>query len=262
MVRDLKFCINTDDETYGPPRFYTTILERMGLRDDSNDDIVFNIDSIHNKKLKKGKKCTIYAEADAFLLKGNNYEFYDGADLMYIASPKYLPIYPAKTKLITPAIDPEWHYPRDVEKKYDYIFVGRTDGDHVYTHRKDVLNDLQTKCPNMLVTEGTVPEYCDLLSSSRIILNINPRKGDDVCATGRIFEGMVIGVIMTDECEDMKTLELIPNVHYLPIERFGEKFTDKELDRIHKAGSEFALKNFTYQGAIKQIINDVEEFLK
>ena len=53
MVSDIKFCINTDDEAYGPPRFYTTILERMGLRDDSNEDIVFNIDSISSKSLKK-----------------------------------------------------------------------------------------------------------------------------------------------------------------------------------------------------------------
>jgi len=257
----MTFNINTDRETYGPPRFFTTILERMGLRDDSNEDVVFNIDSISNKRLKKGNKCTIYAEGDSYLLKGVNRQFCDDSDLVYIYTKKYLPLYPEKTKILTPEIDIDWHYPRNVEKKYDYVFVGKTGGCDVYDHRREVLNDLQTKCSNMLITDGDPNTYCEDLSSGRIILSILPRRGDDSCVTARVFEGMVIGVVMTDESDEFEQFGLIRNVHYLPIERFGEKFSDEELNRIHKAGSELALKNFTYQKAIKQIIKDVEEFL-
>jgi hypothetical protein len=127
MVQDIKFCINTDNETYGPPRFYSTILGKMGLRDDNNDDIVLNIDSISSKSLRKGKKCTIYIEGDQFIHKGINKEYYENSDLVYIDDKEYLSLYPPKTKITCAGIDIDYHYTRDIKKEYDYVFVGRCD---------------------------------------------------------------------------------------------------------------------------------------
>jgi hypothetical protein len=259
---DFKFCINTDDEHYGPPRYFVSVLERLGLRDDSNEDIVLNIDSIHHKSIKKGNKCTIYIESDEFLHQGSNKEYYDNTDLFYIYDKKYLPFYPPKTKLLKSGVDAEYHYPRDVKKEYDYVFVGRYENNPVYGNREFILKELQKSKFKILVTEGTTETYCDLMSSGKIILNIVPRRGDDACVNMRVFEGMAIGTLMSNDSKLLKNFGFIKNVHYLPIERFGEDFSDEELKRIHKAGSEFVLKNYTYQGAVKQIIKDVEELCK
>ncbi len=170
-------------------------------------------------------------------------------------------------------VDPDWHYPRDIKKDYDYVFVGKTHGDSVYDNRKGVLEELQKSKYKILVTDGTPETYCDLMSSGRIILNVMPRrKGgsvdkegkpiDDVCANFRILEGMAIGCMMTDYDKVLDDWGIIPNVHYLTLDRFGEDFTDKELQRIHDVGRKYVCENFSYQEAIKTIIKDVEEFLQ
>lgn len=262
MVRDIKFCINTDNEDYGSPRFYTKILSEMGMRDDSNDDIVLNICSIHHKSIKKGKKCTIYIEGDEFIHRGTNHDYYDNSDLLYISQSSYLPVYPPKTKILRSGIDINYHYPRDVKKEYDYVFVGRYEVNPVYENRKNKLEELQKSGLNILVTGGDPATYCETMSSGRIILNVLPRTENDACVNTRVLEGMVIGTLMTDECDSFKDFGFIRNVHYLPIDRIGENFTDEELKRIHEAGSKLVCKKYSYQSAIKQIIKDVKEFLK
>lgn len=262
MVQPIKFCINTDDETYGSPKFYSRIIENMGMRDDNNDDIVLNLCSISHKSLKKGKRCTIYIEGDEFHTKGHNYEYYDNSDLVYIGQREYLPFYPPKTKLIQCGVDIDYHYPRDVKKEYDYVFVGREGGDLVYGHRQTVLEEIKKSNFKVLVTGGDPALYCETMSSGRIILNVLPIIGNDACVNMRIFEGMAIGTLMTDDCGSFKDYGFIKNVHYLPLERFGEDFTDEELKRIHETGRNYVCNNFSYQGAIKQIIKDVREFLK
>lgn len=257
----MKFCINTDNDSYGSPRFFKSILERQGMI--GGDDVVLNLCSIHNNKIKKGKKCTIYVEGDEFLHKGCNKQFYDDTDLLYIGTEKYLGVYPAKTKILKGGFDSEYHYPRNVEKKYDYVFVGRfgdNEGTDVYGHRNDVLRDLRTRSSNILLTNGTPETYCEDMSSGRIILNVLPRRGDDACLNMRVIEGMAIGTLMTDDDDAFKGFGLIKNVHYLPLERFGENFTDEELENIHKAGRK-QIEQYSYQNAIKQIIKDYENFI-
>lgn len=262
MVQDISFCINTDNENYGGPRFFINALERMGLRDDSNSDIVLNLDSVHNKIFRNGRKCTVYIEGDQFLQRGKNKDFYRRSDLLYIGDNRYKKYYPAKAKILTAGIDIDYHYPRNIEKIYDYVFIGQLEGNKVYKRRKLVLDKIKNSKFNVLITEGNIDTYCEDLSSGRVILNILPRKGRSNCLNMRVFEGMAIGTLMTDDNKLFKELGFVKNFHYLPLQRFGENFSNKELERIHKAGSEYVLKNFTYQKAIKQIIKDVKDFLK
>ena len=256
----MKIYINTDVENYAYARFFTKYIGKMGLRDGENNGIVFNIDSISNKGFIKGSRCTVYIEGDEFTNKGQNVERYAQSDLFYITQKNYLKYYPSKTKLIRLGVDTEWHYPRDVKKEYDYVFVGRTGGNPVYDHRKEVLEELQKSKYKILVTGGTNETYCDLSCSGRIILSINPRIGDDVCANLRTLEAMAMGCVMTDYDKSLDDWGIIPNVHYLPLDRFGD-ISDEEIARIHKTGREYVIKNFSWEEATKTIVNDIKEVL-
>ena len=254
----MKIYINTDNETYGLPRFFVEILTRMGLRTNTPECVV-NISSIHTKGIKQGTKCTVYLEGDDFLIKGTNTKYYDTADLLYIGSPNYLSLYPKKTKIIKCGVDVDWHYPRNVKKKYDYVFVGKVRGDSVYDNRMAVLEELKKSKYKILITNGTQETYPDLMSSGRIILNVLPRRGDDVCVNQRVFEGMAMGCLMTDYDKALDDFGFVKNVHYLPLDRFGD-ISDEEIAWVHETGSEYVKKHYTYQGAIHTLIRDIEEF--
>jgi hypothetical protein len=256
----MKLRLNSDDEHYASLWHYARILERMGLRDDTSD-IVLNICSIASKHMARGK-CTIYIEGDDFCLRGTNKDLYNQADILYIYTKKYLHFYPAKTKLITGYFDPDWHYPRDVVKTHDYSFIASTRGDPVYDNRRETIERLQKSKFAFFIAECSPEQYPEYLSRGRIILNILPRSKDgDASPNNRIFEGIACGCLMNDRDEVLDDLGLIPNIHYLPLERFGEDFKDEELAKIHEAGRKYICENFSYQQAIKTIIKDVEEYL-
>ncbi len=253
--------LNSDDESYASVFHYVRLLENMGIRGDSNSEIALNICSVGKNKMRKGSRCTIYIEGDEFLIKGKNTDIYDQVDLLYICNKGYLSYYPDFTKILQSGVDPEWHYPRDVQKEYDYIFVGKISGDPVYDHRREVLEKLKSQKWSVQITQCSAGEYPNLLSKGRIILNVLPRLGKDVSANYRLLEGCAIGCLMTDRDQCVDDLGLIPNVHYLPIERFGD-ISDEEIARIHKAGREYVCKNFSYQNAIKRIIKDAELWME
>jgi len=255
----MKFCLNTDDINYASPWHYNRILSAMGLLDETSD-VALNICSIASKRMLR-KKCTIYIEGDDFGIKGTNTNFYGEANIIYTYAKKYLHFYPEGTKLITGYFDPEWHYPRDVKKDHDYSFIASLRGDPVYDNRRETLKRLQASKFTFLIKECNQTEYPEQLSRGRIILNILPRKGEDASPNNRVFEGIACGTLMNDRDVVLDDLGLIPNVHYLPIERFGEDFSDEELARIHEQGRKFIVERYSYQGAIKTIIKDVKEFL-
>lgn len=258
----MKIYIQTDVEHYGMPRFLIKYIEKLGIREknDENPDVVFNIDSIDIKGIKKGKKCTVYLSGDEYLTKGSQPNRYAQSDILYILQKNYLRYYPSKAKVLWMGIDPEWHYPRDVKKEYDYVFVGRTRGCDVYDHRASVLEELKKSKYKVLVTEGTPETYCDLCCSGRIILDVLPRRGNDVCANIRVLEGMAMGCMMTDYDKSLDDWGIIPNVHYLTLDRFGD-ISDEEINRIHKTGREYVLKNFSFVDTVNRIVKDIEEFI-
>lgn len=257
----MKIFVNTDCEWYGHPRFLIEYLEKMGVRDknDENPEIVFNIDCV--SKFRKGSRCTVYLEGDEFTTLGNNKDRYEQSDIFYIVQENFLSYYPPKTKVLRTGVNPALHYPRNVEKKYEYVFIGKTNGNSVYDHRREVLENMQKSSHSILVTEGTQETYCDLMSSGRIILNVMPRIGPYACANYRILEGMAIGCVMTDYDISLEYWGIKPNIHYLPIERFGENISDEEINRIHETGMKYAYENFSYKDAVNRIIHDIESFL-
>lgn len=255
----MKVYINTTNENYGLPRFFVKYLEKYGLVDRTNKYIVLNLDTIST--LEKGSRCTVYIEADNFLKQGCFPDRYEQSDLFYIPSLNHASNYPKKTRYLPLGIDPEIHYPRPVEKKYTYVFVGRYTNDQVYSHRKEVLEQLQEKEKSLLVTEGTQETYCDVMCSGKIMLNILPKRGEDVCVNMRMAEAMAMGVLMNDYHPNIDKYGFIKNVHYLPLDRFGEDFSDEELQSIHEAGRAYVLKHYNVQDSVNKLIHDIEEFI-
>lgn len=253
----MKIYINTDVENYAFARFICDYFNKLGIREmnEDNPDIVFNIDSVD--RFKKGRKLTIYLEGDEFTNKGSKVDRYEMSDLLYIVQPNYLKYYPSKTKILKIGCVPDFHYPRDVKKIYDYVFVGRTRGNSAYDDRFNKLEELKKSKYTILVTDGTQETYCDLMSSGRIILNILPKIGDDVCVNFRIFEGMCMGCMMTDYHPAIDDFGLIKNVHYLPLDRFGD-ISDEEIQKVHEAGRKFAVENYSYPKALEGMLYEVE----
>lgn len=259
----MRIFINTDVENYGLPRFFVKYLTEMGIREFNDDqpEIVFNIDSIDSKGFRKGKKLTLYLEGDEFMNKGSRIDRYPQSDLLYIIQPNYLKYYPSKAKVLKIGVAPDFHYPRNVKKEYDYVFIGRTRGNSVYDDRLNKLEELKKSKYTILVTDGTQETYCDLMSSGRIILNIMPKSGNEVCVNHRILEGMAMGCVMTDYHPYLDDFGLVKNVHYLPLDRFGD-ISDDEIQHIHEVGRKFVLENYSYPKAIDGILNDIYEWKK
>ena len=257
----MKIYLNTAFEQYGLPTTFVKYLTKMGLREgeQENHDCVFNIDSIDSKGFKKGQKCTVYLEGDEFITKGRFKECYNQSDIFYILQKNYLPFYPEKTKIMKLGIDMERIHTINIEKTYDYVFVGRMHGSPVYDNRINTLEELKKSKYKILTTEGTPETYCELMSSGRIILNILPRIGEDVCVNRRILEGMVMGCMMTDYHPAIDDLGIKPNVHYLTLDRFGD-ISDEEIKRVHEAGLQFVKDNYTVEHDIKTLISDIEDF--
>ena len=119
----MKITINTDwiDGAY-TFHIVNEIKKRNLLGNDN--EIVFNIDSIHNKGIKKGKRLTIYWEIEDYRFLGSNQDFYKDCGLLYIGHKRYLPYYPAGTKVMYLACDPDYHKEVKIDKLFNLVFVG------------------------------------------------------------------------------------------------------------------------------------------
>ena len=257
----MKIILNSDNKEYASLWHYNRLLEKMGLLSDDGE-IALNICSISNKGLVRGRMCTVYIEGDECFIKGSNKDIYKQADINYICNKRYLSYYPEGTRVLKSGVYPDWHYLRDVKKNYDYVFIASTRCDPVYNNRKELIEKLDNHGKSILRKECPPMEYPEQMSRGKVILNILPRNGDDASGNYRLLEGCAIGTLMTDWHEVVDDLGLIPNVHYLPIERFGENFSDEELKRIHEVGRKHVCENFSYRTAIETIINDAEAFMK
>lgn len=262
----MKIAVNTDwFDRVGGHRFVIPILKKMNLYTDDleNADIVWNIDSIHNKGLKKGKKLTIYWELDDYMIAGRNNVFYDDPDLLYIVHPEYKKYYPEKAKILRMAAEPSFHYERDVPKDFDYCFVSSLEPLPVYENRIYALDRLAKRAfeigQTILVGYGSREDYPKLLSRGKVILDILPylsHPADRVCIHGRLYESMAVGCLMVDTNPALEAI-FEKDKHYLDIERFGE-VTDEEIERVKKASREEILAKHTWQHRVDQVLADIQ----
>lgn len=255
--------VNTDRPNIHNQLNVINFLKKMGLYSDNPEaDIVWNIDSIYNVGLKRGKKLTIYWEVDDYMNPGSNYNrgWYD-VDLLYIVHEEYKGYYPDKAKILRVAADPDFHREHPIQKFCDYIFVGSIEFLEVYFNRIVILDHLLRTGADMFITYGTHEKYPYLMSLGRVILDVIPKsKSGNACLHGRIYEAMATGCLMIDY-HPMLDRIATKDVHYVTYEKFG-KITPEEIDRIKKASREHILKNHTFKHRIDQVLKDIDDYFK
>src|SRR3990167_165787 len=132
----MKIHVNADRPNKHIPYWVIQTLKKKGIyTDDPNADIIWNVDSIHNIGLVKGKVLTIYWEVDDFMALGRNDKWYSETDLLYIVHEQYKRHYPEKVKVLGGAADPDFHKDTNRKKEWDYVFVGSIEFLPVYYHR-------------------------------------------------------------------------------------------------------------------------------
>jgi hypothetical protein len=254
----MKIHVNSDKPTHAAAWVIDT-LEKKGLyTENPNSEIVWNVDSIHNSKLKRGVKLTIYWELDDFMSPGHNPQFYD-VDLLYINSPDYLSYYPKGTKILRVAANPDFHRELPVEKVCDYIFVGSIEPLPVYWERIGILDKFLRSGENIFITYGNINNYPELMSKGRVIINILPKIDGRVCINQKFYEAMATGCLMVDYHPMMDDIA-IKDVHYTTLDRFG-KITDEEINKIKKASRELIVSKHTWGHRVDQVVKDINEYL-
>jgi len=254
----MKITVNTDwfDRAFTP-----LIVNELKRRDlyGEDGDIVFNIDSIHNKGIRIGKRLTIYWEIEDYRLLTSNKEFYEKADILYIGHKKYLPYYPAGTKVMYLACNPDYHKAVKTDKLFDVVFVGGLEYLITYLDRITILHDLQLKGTNMAILYGKKDEYVKLNSMGKMILNILPKTlQGNAQINARVYEAMAMGCLV---CNYDPVLDEIitPNIHYITHDKI-DITTDEQIERIKKTSREYVINNHTWSHRIDQLLGDINAY--
>lgn len=222
-------------------------------------DVVLNVDSIHNTGFKKGKKLTLYWEVDDYLMLGKNTQYYEQADITYIVSHRYLPFYPAGTKVCQMGADPDFHKEDKTVEKFDYIFIGSLELLPCYEQRHVVLDKLMRAGHQIFHTYGTQKDYPKNMSRGKVILNVLPYYNGYACPNTKVFEAMAIGCLMINYDPVLDDMGEI-NKHYLPLSEFG-KVSDEQIEAVKKASREHVINNHTWEHRALQMIKDINEHL-
>ena len=226
-------------------------------------EIVFNMGSIHNKGLIKGKRLTLYLESDDYLYLGRNKEYYKDSDIVYISSKKYLKYYPPHTKLTFPAINPNFHRELPVEKRYDFVYIGTLEPLPVYINRLRWLNAFIRVTESIYIGYGRPETYPLLMSMGKVILNFLPLDPNTNSAglNMKITESMAMGCMLTDY-KDVLDDVAVRGVHYLTIDDFNQKkINEARINEVKKASRELVIKNYTFRHQVDKILNDIDEKL-
>lgn len=256
----MKITLNTDwfDSAYTP-----LIINQLKKQDVYGEDgeIVWNIDSIHNKGIKKGKKLTIYWEIEDYRLLGGNKLFYNEADLVYIGHKKYLSYYPAGTKVMYLACNPDYHKAVKTEKLFDLVFVGGIEYLPTYYDRITILHELQLKEVNMAILYGKKQEYTKLNSMGKMILNILPKTlQGNAHINARVFEAMAMGCLVVNYDSVLDEV-IAPNVHYVPLDKINS-VSDEQIERIKKTSREYVINHHTWKHRVDQVVKDINDKFK
>ena len=242
-------------------RFHQEMIDefiKQGCEIVSDGDVVFNVDSIHTKGIKKGKKLTIYWEWDNYMSLGKNKELYDQANIVYVGAKFYLPFYPPGTKVLYTSVNPERMKEIDVPK-FDYVYVGSIEPLPVYEDRIKTLDGLLRSGREVFITYGSQDDYVKNLSRGKIILNILPKAFGYTCVNLKVYEAMAVGCLMTDYNPILDEIAE-KDIHYLTLDKFGQ-VSDEEIKSIKQASREHILKNHTIAHRVQQVIKDIQERL-
>jgi hypothetical protein len=270
----MKIAINTDSlfvsdkvQTVGPHSYVISELESRGLYTSNYDvaDVVWNIDSIHHVGMKKGKKLTLYWEADEFMICGKNKQFYEQADINYINMSEYINFYPPGTKCLRMAVNPEIMKEYPVPKDFDYTFIGSIEPLPVYSQRLYLLD----KClkhsmkigQKILVSHGLGLEFPKLMSRGKVILDFLPLVPEtgNICIHQRLYESMAVGCVMVNYHPFLDRL-FKKDVHYVTFDKFGT-ITDEEIQRVKENARKLIVEKHTWKHRVDQVLNDINEKL-
>lgn len=253
-----------DSFRVGPHSYIAQELDKRGLytQDLDNADIVWNIDSIHTKGIKKGRVLTIYWEVDEFMICGRNTQFYSQADLNYINMSEYLPYYPPGTRCLRMAVNPDEMKEYPVIKDFDYSFIGSIEPLPVYRERLLLLDKVLKKSmrigQKVLVSHGLGEEFPRLMSRGKIILDflpIVPETGN-ICIHQRLYESMAVGCVMLNYHPFLDRL-FQKDVHYVTFDRFGS-MTDEQIHTIKENSRKLIVEKHTWKHRVDQVLNDIK----
>ena len=255
----MKIVINTDSPNGSYTYNLVNEIKKRGLyTEDLDADVVFNIDSIHKKGIRKGKKLTIYWEIEDYRFLGGNKLFYSEVGLLYIGHKKYLPYYPAGTKVMYLACNPDFHKDTGEKKIFDLVFVGGIEYLPTYFDRITTLHYLQVKGINMGVLYGKPSEYPKLNSMGRMILNILPKTLEgNAHINCRVYEAMAMGCLVNNYNSILNEV-IIPNIHYVTLDKF-ENITQEEIDKIKKVSRELVIAKHTWSHRVDQLLEDIND---
>lgn len=154
---------------------------------------------------------------------------------------------------LLPAVDPTVWKKHDLEKKYDWCFVG-----NLYKEKKPILAALQKKFPNCYIGKAYFEEAAKVYSQSKVVLNISFNNDLNM----RIFEAMACGSLLLtndqpglgDVSESVATYTDEKNVeHYMGY--WLENAEERE--KMAKQNQKDVLEKHTYENRMKTILETV-----
>ncbi|WP_339735842.1 glycosyltransferase [uncultured Gimesia sp.] len=168
-----------------------------------------------------------------------------------ISSAQWLPL----------ACDPKIHRPYQLEKRFDFSFVGNLIGQE----RCDLLNTLVPKYPDHFIGQKYFEEMAHIYSASRLIFNRSVKNDINM----RVFEALGCGsLLLTNDLTNNGQSELFLEGQHLATYTCPEELIDKvdyylkhepEREKLARQGHELAFSQHTYQHRMQTLLTSIEE---
>lgn len=217
-------------------------------------DLVINIDGAPFVDSLPGVKYFFW-DCDSFMHDPPEESF----DKLFIGgSPEDLERYPEGTIYIPHAMDPEFHKPHDVEKKFDLVMIGRKD--ETYIERNELIKRLQKYFSVYYEQAPFGHEYAKAMSMGKLILNTTLGEKNIPI---RFFEGMAIGCLLENYNDNLDPLA-VEGKHYVGYthENIVDKINyylqhKKQREQIALNGRKHVLQHHTYKHRALEILKYV-----
>ena len=201
---------------------------------------------------------TCYWEIDNHMVRGQDTNYYDVVDRVYIAQSAFMDLYPKdKTSYLPLACDPISHCSNPKAKKiYDIGFLGND----TYPARRLLLEQLETKYKVLRSTSEAGRPYADLLSQCRLTFNRSMIQDINM----RFFEAIASGsMLLTDYLPGQEEFA-IDGKHYVTykdwpdLDKKVEYYLKHPVERhqIETAGAFEIMKKHTYRDRLEKILAD------
>jgi hypothetical protein len=224
---------------------------------DQKPDLIINIMPFDEIKYMDGVPACLW-EIDNHLVRGQNKDYYDLMDKVYIPQESYKDNYPVlKTDILPLAVDPDLHKRIEgVPIKYDIGFIGND----TYPERRELLELMERKYKVLRTTTPPGLPYSEALSSCALTFNRSMDKDINM----RFFESIATGRLLLTDYLPQQDKYATNHAHY-------EAYTDwKDLDekvsyylanesereQIGKDGAEHIKTYHTYKHRLEKILQD------